>query len=271
LKSRAWTNEREARLRLRVRVPDDLPDLVNVMMNGAKLIVTDRARFATLGSGRGQARFRFTKSHAERHLRRLEACAKMMMSISFHADLPTLRNGRTRRDKRRSCDAVPTYTPRKVKGRKAPPAIARELVSHQKETGLRTSAIAEAVRDLETAELLVRHQPRKRYLTKSGLPAYRAFPVVYQVTQRFLECIRPADQTPEQWMAWVNEQRDEASRNQWCEPAPLADVIELRARQRLTRDLAMAAKRAQLRAYDDQAKVQLERVRLALLERKKLE
>lgn len=241
MKSRAQNDLRLARLRLRVPVPENLPLVLQDLIDACALIVTDRDRFPELGSGRGQARFQFTDSQRERDLRRLEAIAKAAMSMFLHMDLPTMRNGRPRRDN--SCDSIRVARPRPRQG--------RALVDRTKwrtmedETGLGRSALFDALRDGRDAGYWESHQPRKSYADEvTGDERWRGFPAVYVVKKAFIERL-----LGKEGLERFEEQRRLASERQRNreEPAPIMDIRLRRERQRLIRTQARAAKRVMSR------------------------
>jgi hypothetical protein len=122
VKSRALNDLRLARLRLVVDIPEKLPAVLREAIEACAMIVEERERFPELGSGRGQRRFLFGQRDRERHLLRLEAIAKVLMSLLLHCDLVTLRCGRRRRDN--SCDAFRTHPARRR-------ADGREVKAHR--------------------------------------------------------------------------------------------------------------------------------------------
>lgn len=252
MKSRALNELRVARLRLRKALRDDLPALNRAAIAAAALIVTERERFPELGSGKGQKRFLFTTRDRERHLRRLEAISLVLMCLLSHMDLVTLRAGRRRRDG--SCDAVRTLRPRTRKGRKAPNGRDGQTTI-ESETGLRSSSVERALRDLRSAGFITTHQPKKEYRDRADNKRWRSFPAVHTITR---SCIVRLGID----LAWLDQQARDAQGRQEQGPAPIVDVREVRERQRIVRAQAMAAKRSGIESKraDQMVKRSAERV-----------
>jgi hypothetical protein len=258
LRTRALNDLRLARLRLRKPVRENLPAMLIEMMRACLQIVEERERFPELGSGKHQARALFTSPNRERDLRRLEACALVLMSIVSHLDLVTLRSGRRRRDG--SCDAVHTHAPRRRPGRPDPGRQPR-WSSLELETGLHWQRTTRAIADLVAAKYLTAHQPRRGY-DVDGERRWRGFPVVYQVTPLLVERLG-IDRD------WLADERKKAQHRQEHGPAPLVDVRLVRARARVIRAQARAARRAQLVTRHDPALVAFQKAQLERLGRKR--
>lgn len=233
MKSRALNDLRLARLKLRKPVRENLPAVLLEAMAGCLQIVEERDRFPELGSGRGQERFQFTSSHRERDLRRLEAIALVGQCLLSHTDLVTLRSGKTRRDN--SCDSIRVALPRPRGGRAFVDRGAWS--SMETETGLTRTRLFDALRDGRDAGYWTSHQPRRSYEGDDGQELWRGFPAVYQLSKLFFQRLGID-------LAWLEEQRQKASRRQREEPAPIVDIRLRRERQRVIRSQAMAAKRA---------------------------
>jgi len=233
VKSRALNDLRLARLKLRKPVRENLPAVLIEAMAACLQIVEERDRFPELGSGRGQERFKFTASHRERDLRRLEAITLVAQCLLSHADLVTLRSGKTRRDN--SCDSIRVARPRPRNGRAFVDRAAWS--SMETETGLTRTRIFEALRDGRDAGYWVSHQPRRSYVDDtSGEERWRGFPAVYQVTKLFFQRLGID-------LEWLEEERRKAAQRQREEPAPIVDIRLRRERQRMVRAQARAAKR----------------------------
>jgi hypothetical protein len=232
VRSRALNDLRLARLKLKKPVRANLPAVILEAMAACVQIVEDRGRFPELGSGRGQRRFLFGQPNRERHLRRLEACALVLMSLLSHLDLPTLRAGRPRKDG--SCDAIRTLRPRRRAGRTFTPR--REQSSIEEETGLQMWTVLRALRDLEDAGYVSSHQPRRDWKDGDGQTRWRSFPTVRVITKT---CLMRLGVTVER----LEMERRDAYRRQLEPPAPIVDIRIRRVRQRIIRAQAMAAKR----------------------------
>jgi hypothetical protein len=263
VKSRALNDRRLARLRLRKAVSEKLPAYLRDAIEACAQIVTERERFPELGSGRGQERFRFTESFRERDLRRLEACAKVLMCIFSHLDLVRLRMGKPRRDG--SCDAMYIARPRRREGRA--PVDRWTQTTIEDETGLGRSALFEALRDLRAAGYIDVHQPVKRYEDElTGDWRFRGMPAVITVSKLVFQRLGLD-------LVKLEEQRGHASMREKSEPEPLVDVRLARARQRVIREqkqIAAKSYRMSRQFESDQAE-RLERLRRRLEDRKKLE
>jgi hypothetical protein len=184
MKSRALNDLRRARLRLRVDIPDDLPAVLVEAIAACLQIVDDRARFPELGSGRGQARFKFSESMRERNLQRLEAITLVAMCLLLHCDLVRLRCGRPRRDG--SCDAIRAARPRPRDGRMV--VDRGSYATLESETGLTRTRLFEALRDGESAGYWSSHQPRKRWEDDlTGEDRWRGFPSVRTLSKLFFQ------------------------------------------------------------------------------------
>jgi len=232
VKSRALNDLRLARLKLRVSIPENLPALLREAIDACMLIVEEREKFPELGSGRGQRRFLFGDKDRERHLLRLEAIAKVLMSLLFHCDLVTLRCGRRRRDN--SCDAFRTHPARpRADGRPSP------LPSIQGETGLSWSRVSNALADLRDAGFVTSHQPRRDYQGEAGETRYRAFPTVHSVTKTCFARLGID-------LGWLEDERGKANARDLAGPEPIVDIRMVRERRRLIRAQQLAAKRTRV-------------------------
>lgn len=258
MRTRALNDLRLSRLRLKKPTRENLPAVTLELMRGTLRIVEERDRFPELGSGKYQRRNLFTSPERERDLRRLEACALVLMSIVSHVDLVTLRSGRRRRDG--SCDAVHTHGPRRRKGRAEPRRNPR-WSSVELETGLHWKAISRALADLVAAKYLTRHQPRRQY-DVDGEKRWRGFPVVYQLTPLVIERLGVD-------LAWLKEEQRKALHRQEHGPEPLVDIRLVRARARIIRAQAREARRAQLVTRHDPALVAYQKAQLERLSRKR--
>lgn len=244
MKSRHVNDLRVARLRLRRPGHEKLPKLIQNAVDACAQIVTKPELFPELGSGRGQKRFLFGQPNRERHLVRLEACAKVLACLVGHMDLVTQRAGKRRRDG--SCDAIRTCRPY---GKRAVGLQKRDAqTTIEKETGLGRSAVERAVRDLNAATYTTSHQPRKKYCTcnrlgcqgcANGEKRWRTFPMVRTVTKTALKRLGVD-------LGELDKQARLARLRQEEGPKPTVDVRLLRERQRMVRGQAMAAKHAQL-------------------------
>ena len=237
MKSRALNDLRLARLRLRVEIPENLPAIVQDLIEACLLIVTERDRFPELGSGRGQERFGFSDSMRERDLRRLETIALAGMSMLLHMDLVTMRNGQPRRDS--SCNSLRVARPRPRKGRTLINRTAWRTM--EDETGRSRTALFEALRDGRDAGYWESHQPKKSYEDEdTHEERWRSFPAVYVIKKAFIERLLGKERMQE-----FEEQRQKAAARQRerQEPAPIVDIRLRRERQRIIRSQARAAKR----------------------------
>jgi hypothetical protein len=245
--SRALNDLRLARLKLRVDIPEQLPAIVQDLLEACVLIVTERERFPELGSGRGQARFGFSDSMRERDLRRLETIALAAMSLILHMDLVTMRNGAPRRDN--SCNSLRVARPRARKGRTLIPRGSWRTM--EDETGRSRSALFEALRDGRDAGYWESHQPKKSWEDDQGDEHWRSFPAVYVLKKAFIERLLGKDR-----MADFEAQRQLASQRQreHYDPPPIVDIRLRRARQRVIRAQALAAKRASFRPSEAEAR-----------------
>lgn len=255
MRTRALNDLRLARLRLRKPVRENLPAALLELMTGTLRIVEERDRFPELGSGKHQRRALFTSRDRERDLRRLEACALVLMSIVSHLDLVTLRSGRRRRDG--SCDAIHTHAPRRRKGRPDPGRQPR-WSSIELETGLHWQRITRAIADLISAKYLTAHQPRRGY-DVDGERRWRGFPVVYQVTPLLVARLGVD-------LEWLRDEQRKALHRQQHGPEPLIDIRLVRERARLIRAQARAARRLWLSPeheakHDAAWKARLDRLR----------
>jgi hypothetical protein len=263
VKSRALNDLRLARLRLCKEVSEKLPGYLRDAIEACAQIVTERERFPELGSGRGQKRFRFTESFRERDLRRLEACAKVLMCIFSHLDLVRLRMGKPRRDG--SCDAMYIARPRRREGRTYVDRWSQKTI--EEETGLARSALFEALRDLRAAGYIDVHQPVKRYEDEAtGEWKFRGMPAVITVSKLVFQRLGLD-------LAKLEEQRGFASTRERTEPEPLVDVRLARARQRVIREQkVLAAKSYRMsRQFETDQRDRLERLRRRFETEKKKE
>lgn len=231
MKSRALNDLRLARVRLKKPIRENLPAVLIEAMAACRLIVEDRARFPELGSGKGQKRFQFGAPNRERHLRRLEAIAKVLMCLMSHTDLITLRSGRPRPDG--SCDAIRVLKPRLRPN--------RSQSSIEEETGLSARTVVRALRDLRDAGYITAHQPRKDYVDdETGERKWRSFPTVHVIAKTCFARLGID-------LEWLQEERTGASKRSREVPAPIIDIRLRRARQQMVRAQAMAAKRVAAR------------------------
>lgn len=260
--SRALNDLRLARLRLQVPIPDSLPKLLQDGIDACTLIVTDRDRFPELGSGRGQARFQFSGSMRERDLRRLEACAKVLMCVLLHLDLVRQRMGKPRRDG--SCDALWIARPRYRDGRDRLYVDRFQQATIEKETGLGRTALYCALADVRDAGFINIHQPVKRYETRDGRVRFRGFPSVITVNMLLWQRLGfdPED---------VKEQGKLANQREKQADPVILDVRFVRERRRIMRNMrALAAKSSRLNPnFEKTAAERLERLRRLETERKR--
>lgn len=237
MRSRALNDLRLARVRLKKPVRQNLPVLLVEAMAACRLIVEDRGRFPELGSGKGQRRFQFGAPNRERHLRRLEAIAKVLMCLMSHTDLITLRTGRPRPDG--SCDAIRVMKPRPRGGRQF--VDRRTQSSIEEETGCSFKAVSAALRDLRDAGYVSAHQPRKDYVDEeTGERKWRSFPTVHVISKTCFARLGID-------LEWLQAERTGASKRSRELPAPIVDIRLRRARQQMVRSQAMAAKRVAAR------------------------
>lgn len=234
MKSRHVNDLRVARLKLRQPGFKKLPRLIRDGISACAQIVTALEKFPELGSGRGQRRFLFGHPNRERHLRRLEAIAKVLACLLSHMDLVTLRAGKRRRDG--SCDAIRSSKPY---GKRAKGLRRRDAqTSIEEETGMRPRTIESALRDLRSAGYVTSHQPKRDYRVE-GERRWRSFPVVNTVTKTCLGRLGVD-------LDELEKQRQLARVRQEQGPRPIVDVRLVRERQRLIRGQAIAAKHADL-------------------------
>jgi hypothetical protein len=233
LRSRALNDLRLARLKLKKPVRENLPSVNLEAMAACRLIAERREQFPELGSGKGQRRFQFGAPNRERHLKRLESIALVLMSICSHMDVVSLRSGRTRRDG--SCDAIRVHKPRRRPGRKF--VDHREQSSIEAETGRGHTAVTSALRDLVDAGYLERHPKHEDYEDEAtGERRWKSFPTVYVVTKTCFARLGID-------LEYLEEQRKAAYKRGQQLPEPLVDVRKRRAYQQMVRAQAKAAKR----------------------------
>ncbi len=231
MKSRHVNDLRVARLRLRkLGSASRLPMLNKQAIDACAQIVTAAEKFPELGSGRGRRRFLFGQANRERHLVRLEAIAKVLGCLLSHMDLVTLRAGKRRADG--SCDAIRACRPY---GKRVRPESEKSQATIESETELGRSAVERALRDLETAGYVTRHQPKRDYIDGNGDRRWRSFPSVRTITKTCLARLGVD-------LDWLDKQARLARLRQEQGPAPLVDVQLVRARQRMVRGQASSAK-----------------------------